>query len=163
MKKLLVAAAFLAMTAGTISAQAQDKSVRALLGFTSGAVHFGADFEAKQSSLHGLGGYFFFQTEEDEAGKVAVSQVIALGANLPVHLLNHSTLDAYIAPGFGIAMVEFGDDDETTFGPSLKIGLDYKVGATTKVGAQYSKFYNWMSDEAAGSVEYASAAVTFGF
>lgn len=163
MKKLLVAAAFLAMTAGTISAQAQDSSLRALLGFTSGAMHFGADYEAKQSSLHGLGGYFFYQTEEDEAGKTAVAQVIALGANLPVHLLNDSKLDAYIAPGFGIMMVEQGNDDETAFGPSLKIGMDYKVAPTTKVGVQYSTYYNWLSDELIGSVDYASAAVTFLF
>lgn len=160
MRKLLVAAAFLAMTAGTINAQAQDKSLRALLGFDRGAIHLGADFEMKQSNLHGFGGYFFFQTDDEDAG---VPSVMALGANLPVHLLNDSRLDAYVAPGFGIAMVELGEQDETTFGPSVKIGVDYKVAPTTKVGVQFARYYNWMSDEAGSSADFASAAVTFGF
>jgi hypothetical protein len=160
MRKLLVAAAFLAMTAGTISAQAQDRSLRALLGFDRGAIHLGADFEMKQSNLHGLGGYFFFQTDDEDNG---VASVMALGANIPIHLLNHSTLDAYIAPGFGIAMYELGLVDETLFGPSVKIGVDYKVAPTTKVGVQYSKYYNWMSDEVDSNLEFASASITFGF
>ena len=161
----LAALAFCVLTAGTFSAQAQDKSVRALLGFRQGALHIGADFEAKQTSLYGFGGYFFMQTEQDGANEAAVAEVMAIGGNVPLHLLNDSNLDLYVAPGFGIAMVEQGTADETTFGPSLKMGAEYKVSPTVKVGAQYSKYFNWMSDEPGidANVEYASAAVTFGF
>lgn len=161
MKNIFLAAlAFVALTAGSINAQAQDKSLRALLGFTRGAVHLGADFEMKQTNLYGFGGYFFMQTDDEDEG---IAQVIALGANLPVHLLNDSKLDVYVAPGFGLAMVELGTVDETTFGPSLKTGVEYKVAPTTKVGLQYSKFFNWMTDDAPASAEFASASVTFGF
>ncbi|MES2769752.1 MAG: hypothetical protein V4596_11465 [Bdellovibrionota bacterium] len=158
---LLAAVAFCVLTAGTINAQAQNKSVRALLGFTQGAIHLGADFEMKKTNLYGLGGYFFMQTDDKDA---AVSEVMALGANMPIHMLTDSNIDVYVAPGFGIAMVDTGLEDETTFGPSLKIGADYKVSATAKVGVQYSKYFNWMTDDITqSSFEYASAAATFAF
>lgn len=157
---LLAAVAFCVLTAGTINTQAQDKSIRALLGFTEGAIHLGADFEMKKTNLYGLGGYLFMQTDDEDA---AVSQVMALGANMPIHMLTDSNIDVYVAPGFGLAMVELGTVDETTFGPSLKIGAEYKVSPTAKVGVQYSKYFNWMSDEADASYEYSSAAATFAF
>lgn len=171
MKKNIIftIAMFFAIATASVNANAQyggDKSLRALLGFTSGAIHLGADFEVRQSSLMGMGGYFFFQTDEYDPGSVTVYEVLALGAFAPVHLLNDSKVDAYIAPGFGIAMVDNpapNGDDETTFGPTVKIGVDLKMSPTMKFGLQHFIVTNWLSDDAAGEISFTSAAATFAF
>lgn len=168
MKNIFVTAfAFVALTAGAFEANAQEKTLRALLGMTQGNLNLGADFEMKQSSAHGLGGYFFMQTDDDTANP-SVYGVMALGANMPIHLLNDSMIDVYVAPGFGILMIDdYGSgaqkDDETTFGPSLKIGAEYQVSPQASIGLQYMNYYNWFSDDVTFKAEYVSAAATFAF
>lgn len=168
MKKnlLVMVAAFFAITATANAQYGGDKSLRALLGFTSGAINIGADFEVKQTSLYGVGGYFFFGTDEYGAGKVTVYEVMALGAFAPIHLLTDNSVDVYVAPGFGLAMVDNpapNGDDETTFGPTLKLGAELKVSPTMKIGLQHFIITNWMSDELADQISYTSAAATFAF
>lgn len=162
----MAAIAFGILSSTALTANAQG-TLRGLLGFSGGAINIGADYEIKRDSMTGFGGYVFLQTDEKKNGTVLVNQVLALGAFAPVHLLNHSKIDAYIAPGFGIAMIDdvgpANNDDETTFGPSLKIGVDCRVSPTVAVGVQYSKFYNWLSDDAPTSSEHTSASATFEF
>jgi len=157
---------FAVLTATAFNANAQyggRNSLRALLGFSSGAVNLGADFEMKQTNTYGLGGYLFFATGDKDANNY---QVLALGAFSPIHLLNEDRVDVYLAPGFGLAMIDDsapGGDDETTFGPSLKIGAEWKVSPTVKVGLQHFTVVNWMNDDAISQAEYTSAAATFAF
>lgn len=161
MKNIIVAVlAFVAMTVGTFSAHA-DNSLRGLLGFSGGALNIGADFEARRDNTFGFGGYFFLQTDEKNGNNISVYEVLAIGAFAPVHLLNHSKVDLYIAPGFGIAMIDTGPDDETTIGPSLKVGVDCRISNNLKAGIQYSMFYNWLSDKAPQGTEHTSATLTF--
>ncbi len=156
---ILAAIAFTAMTAGSLTANAQS-SLRGLLGFSGGVVNIGADYEAKQDNTFGFGGYFFLQTDEENS----VSEVMAIGAFAPVHLLNHSKVDLYIAPGFGILMIDEGNpngDDATTVGPSLKIGVDCRISRNLKAGIQYMNYYNWLSDKVASGTSHTSVAFTF--
>jgi opacity protein-like surface antigen len=168
MKNIFIAmVAFVAITAGTFSAKAMqgDNSLRALIGFTSSAVNIGADFEMRKSHLYGFGGYIFMGSDQDGTGKVTVPDVMALGVFAPVHLLNDDMIDVYIAPGFGFAKVEYPSStvDETTFGPSFKIGAEYKVAPTVKLGLQHFIITNWMSDELADQISYTSFAANFAF
>lgn len=136
---------------------------RGLLGFTQGAINFGAEYESRKSSIRSVGGYFFYQTERKEGGVIEVPQVMALGGYMPLHLIGKNVIDLYIAPGFGLAMVKVGTDTETGIGPSLKIGAEYRTSATTSWGLQYGTYYNWFSQEAPAGADYASGAVTFLF
>jgi hypothetical protein len=166
MKNIFTAlAAFALITTGTLSAQAQsgNSSLRALLGFTSSAVNLGVDFEMKQSRLYGFGGYIFMGSDQNDAGKTVVPGVLAVGGFAPIHVLNDEMVDVYVAPGFGIAKIDHPRDDNTTFGPSLKIGAEFAVAPTVKLGLQYFVITNWLEDEETDQVSYTSAAATFSF
>jgi opacity protein-like surface antigen len=171
MKNIFTAfVAFAAITAATLSANAQmsgNSSLRALLGFTSSSVNLGGDFEVRQSHLYGVGGYFFMGSDQDGTGnKVTVPEVLAVGGFAPVHLLSDDMIDVYIAPGFGFAKVKYpgtGNPDDTAIGPTLKLGVEYRVAQTVKLGLQYFVVSNWMSDELLDQLAYTSAAATFSF
>jgi len=168
MRSILTAlVAFATITVGTLSANAQmrgDSSIRGILGFSSGSVNIGADYEMKRTNLCGLGGYFFLGTGDDgTGGNVQVPDVLALGVFAPIHLLNDSNIDVYIAPGFGFAKIEVKPVDKTTFGPTVKIGAEYAVAPTVKVGLQYFVITNWLSDELSSQLSYTNASATFSF
>lgn len=160
--------AMCAITTGSISANAMsgDSSLRALLGFTSGSVNMGMDFEMKQSNLYGIGGYLFMADDQEGTNKVTTYKVMALGAFAPIHLLNDAMIDVYVAPGFGIVSIEHPSNtnqDDTSVGPTLKIGAEYKVAQSVKLGLQYFIVQNWLSDEVPDQAGYMSAAATFLF
>ncbi len=169
MRKIIICklAIFMAITTASLTANAQyagEKTVRALLGFKGGAIHLGADYEVRQGGVLGMGGYFFLQTDDD--GPNPVHEVLALGAFAPVHLLTDSRVDAYVAPGFGFAMIDHpspAGDDETTFGPSFKVGVDFRASGNMKVGVQHFILTNWLSDETMDQVSFTSASFTFAF
>lgn len=168
MKNILTAlVAFATITAGALSANAQmrgNSSVRGILGFSSGSINIGADYEMKRTNLFGLGGYFFLGTGDDGTGaKVQVPDVLAVGAFAPIHILNDYQLDVYIAPGFGFAKIEVKPTDKTTFGPTVKIGAEFAVAPTVKVGLQYFVITNWLSDELSSQYSYTNASATFSF
>lgn len=166
-RTLTALAAFALVTAGSLSANAQmrsNSSIRGILGFSSGSVNIGADYEMKKTNLFGLGGYFFLGTGDDGGGSsVQVADVLALGAFAPIHIVNDYQLDVYIAPGFGFAKIEVKPADETTFGPTVKIGAEFAVAPTVKVGLQHFIITNWLSDELGSEITYTNASATFSF
>jgi hypothetical protein len=94
--------------------------------------------------------------------------MIAFGAIAPIHLLDNGTIDAYLAPGIGLAIVNgidgtTADDDVTTFGPSMKLGAEWKFTPVIKGGVQYFEVYNWFSDKTVSSARYASLTLGIGF
>lgn len=162
MKNILVVA--LVFVGLSSAAQAQDKSLRGILGFSSGAVNLGADFEMKQTNTLGYGGYFFFGSDEDNNAAATRPEVLALGGLASIHLLNDNNVDVYVAPGFGLAKIEYpAGDDEMTFGPTVKLGAEFKVAPTVKVGLQHFIITNWLSDEVGSEISYTNAAATFAF
>lgn len=163
MKNLLGLIAVLAITAGSISANAQMRGsnlVRGILGFSSSALNIGADYEMKHSGSINLGGYFFLGTDDKDNG---VPQVLAVGVFAPVHFLSEDLVDLYFAPGAGFAKIDNNVHDKTTFGPSVKLGADFKVAPRVKVGLQYMVITNWMSDKLDSQYSYTNAAVAFSF
>jgi hypothetical protein len=144
------------------TAIAQENHARAILGFSSGELNIGADYESRKGNI-GIGGYFLFSGDDEDTAK---NEVLALGAMAAIHLVDNSAVDVYIAPGFGIAMIEepgAGGDDETTFGPIMKVGAEYAINEKAYLGLQHMFVYNWMSDEVADSASFLNVAATFLF
>jgi hypothetical protein len=130
---------------------ASESYLQGALGFESGAVNIGFDYESRKSGSNaGYGGYFMFSSEKDGAS----AQVLSFGAMSKIHFFETEQFDFSLAPGFGISMVEIGNADETVFGPILKLGLLYKFSDKVAFGGEMFKAYNWLSDEFAGTLDY---------
>lgn len=134
-------------------------AVTGYLGFGSGALNIGGGFESSMTSDTGIGGYFMVWTEKKDAGR---PQVITFGGDVKVHYRTGG-FDFYGAPGFGIALIDTPADDETTFGPSMRIGVLYSFTPTVAVGIEHMTVFNWFSDKMVESAETANAAVRFNF
>lgn len=136
-------------------------SLTGLIGFSQSAVSFGANYEHRLDTM-GVGGYFLYSGEQKDAGK---NQTISFGGLAPMHLLDDSRLDVYLAPGFGITMVKgiSGQEDQTIFGPLWKIGAMFKMNSTVKVGLEQTNLVNWFSDKVSADVNYTNFAVNFAF
>lgn len=138
-------------------------SVTGYLGFGQGALNIGADFESAISSDAGVGGYFMLLTDAERSNVTIRPQVIAFGAQAKVHY-RPGSWDFYGTPGFGIAMLDANNDDETTFGPSMRIGVLYALSPTLSVGIEHATFFNWFSkDVGAESLETSNAAFRMSF
>lgn len=162
MKKIILVASML-VASMSFAQRSANNELNINLGFTAGAANLGALYEMNVNESLSWGGYFFTQSEKDNT----VEQVTALGALMKVHLVQKNDVNAYIAPGFGIAMMSdvgpANDDDKTVFGPSMRIGAQYHLNSTTKLGIERILFTNWFDDEAPSSVEYTSAVLGFEF
>lgn len=167
MKKLVLLASLITSVAFAQrgAATSGGAEVNANLGFTSGAINLGATYEKGTNDLT-WGGYFFMQTEKEDAG---VPQTMNFGALMKVHVMNTSTVDAYIAPGFGISMLNdytpIGGgtaDDKTIIGPNMRIGAQYQVNPSMKVGLERIMFYNWFDDEVI-PFPFEHTSLVFGF
>ncbi len=163
MKNILITAAIL-LTA-TLSQAAYYSSskstVTGIIGFASGAVNFGANYEHHIDAM-GVGGYFNYNSEEKTSGR---NQIVSFGALAPLHLLDDSKYDVTVAPGFGISMVKGlpGNDDQTVFGPLWKISTFFKMTSTIKIGLEHTELVNWFSNKVAADIRYTSFAVGFAF
>ena len=165
MKKLLLIASLL-MASVSFAQRGSASELNANLGFTAGAINLGATYEQNRSDVMGLGGYFFLQTEKDDA---AVYQVMALGALMKIHLVQKGEFDAYIAPGFGITMISdyptgpAAEDDKTVFGPSLKLGAQLKFSPAFNLGVERMIVTNWFEEKAPSALEGTTLSMTFNF
>lgn len=155
MKKSFLSAVLL-LTSFAAQAQDPDSYMQAVLGFESGGVNIGFDYESRAvGSNAGYGGYFLFSSEKDGVS----AQVMSFGAMSKIHLLDDRKFDISIAPGFGISLIELGPAEETILGPVLKFGLLYKFSEKVAFGGEMFKAYNWLSDEFGGSLDYFNLAL----
>ena len=140
----------------------ESNNVRGILGFSQGALTFGADYERRLDSVFGVGGYFQFSSEQKDAGK---NQTMSFGALAPLHLLDDSRFDVFMAPGLGITMVKglYGINDETMIGPMMKSDLQYKFTPTLRAGLEYVYLANWFSTKLPSFYSYTNAIMTFIF
>jgi len=135
---------------------ASDTYIQGVMGFESGAVNIGFDYETRESgTAAGYGGYFMYSAEKSGVS----AQVVSFGGMSKIHFFENSKFDLSIAPGFGISLIEAGSSDETVLGPIVKLGLLYKFSDKVAFGGEMFKAYNWLSDEFGGSVEYFNFAV----
>ncbi len=170
MKNFFVTAALILVAGSTFAASkpadryysaSSNSTVHAKLGFQSSAPNLGADYETRSNSV-GFGGYFFMQTEKEKSG---VHQVMAFGAFLPVHLLDDAQVDAYVGPGFGLAMIKgfTGGTDETIIGPSWKVGILYKAASNVEVGLETFEVFNWFNEKVGNQGPVTSLTAAFHF
>jgi hypothetical protein len=148
-----------------------DNEVTANLGFDMGAVNIGATY-VKPNGDFGFGGYFMYQSSKDKDNATVVTGVTALGALIKVTLVDNHRVRAYVAPGFGIAMLKDGSidrngkkSDETLISPTFKMGVQLKVSPTCSVGLERMDFTNWLNDSVNNFTgpEYYSVAASFEF
>lgn len=145
-----------------LSATAHADTMQGIFGFNSGAVNFGAAYEHELDRGLGVGGYFYFASDEKD---LTIPEVVSFGANTKLHLRALSDkVDVYVAPGFGIHMVDFKEAsnvDETVFGPTMAIGALFQVTKKVAVGLENLRIYNWFSDEVGGPLNYMNATLVF--
>lgn len=158
--RYMITSLFMMLALGSV-AHAQN-SIKPVLGFSQGAVNFGVDFEHALDNSTGVGGYFHYASKDTDSGK---PQVISLGGFMPVHFTNDNKyFDTYLAPGFGISMVDVpAGDDKTVMGPSLKLGFMYKLNATMKLGLDHFHIVNWFEDTVSANSSFTNAAMSFAF
>lgn len=132
--------------------------VTAKLGFVQGAANLGVSYNMMNDGA-GIGGYFHMQTEKKNNGVIGVYQATALGVNYKMNLIDSSHVTAYMAPGFGIAMIKDGGtntttgaaSDETVFGPAYALGAQIKLQAGMAIGLERMAYTNWFNDKVQGS------------
>lgn len=161
--RLFVSLAILVL-AGS-SGFADDKSATALIGFSQSSLGFGANYENKISQTLGLGGYFLYSSEKKDASK---NQVISFGGAATAHLIDNNDFEVTMGPGFGIIMVKgqtgtLSADDQTTFGPSWKMGFLFKTKTQLKLGLEQTELVNWFSEKAPGHFSFTNFALNFQF
>jgi opacity protein-like surface antigen len=148
-------------------------TVRLLMGASQGSSNFGLDYERRAGPI-GLGAFLLKtskRTVDPTATGLAVlsrPETYVLGLNAPLHLVDRSNFDIYLAPGLSVASVtdvDFGTEKKNvvTFGPTLKIGAMYYVSNSVSVGLDYMTVTNWFSDRVAGQQDYANLAVGYTF
>jgi opacity protein-like surface antigen len=150
-----------------------ENEVTGLFGMVAGSPNFGVTYIRSKTDF-GFGGYFFMQSSKDKNNVPVVSQVMAFGGLMKVTLMENRMVKAYIAPGFGIAMVKDGStsaatgkkSDETIISPIYKLGVQFKASPNFIVGLERFQLSNWLNDSLnsyAGPSEYYSITGTFEF
>lgn len=141
-------------------------------GLVAGAITLGVTY-VKPKGDFGFGGYLFMQSSKEKNNTPVVSSVTAFGALLKVNLVDSRSIRAFVAPGFGIAMIKEGSisgtgskSDENIISPTFKMGVQYKFNSTTAVGLERMQFANWLNDSLnnyAGPAEYYTVAASYEF
>lgn len=116
------------------------------LGFTEGGFGLGAEYEYAAASTFGLGGYTRFYKKDTDR---SIPGYFTFGAFIRPHF-HRKAWDFYVSPGFGVISIDDRSDDETTFGPSLAIGLMYQIQGQIAIGIENMKHYVWFSDDYRG-------------
>lgn len=129
------------------------------LGMTSSAINLGARLDTSKSP-GSLGGYFFIQTEKNEAG---VGQVITFGGHTQFRFMDTNTAFAYFAPGAGLAMVKGGNGDNTVLGPSFRYGAQIKLSNGGAIGVEHFEIWNWFDSKTANAAAFTSAVYSISF
>jgi opacity protein-like surface antigen len=151
-------------------------TVRLLLGSSQGSTNVGLDYE-RRAGAGGLG-VFLLQTSKRTVASVPVGVVSAvnsrpetwtLGFTTPLHLVDKSNFDLYIAPGLTVMSAKditttAGDTkDVVSFGPALKIGTMYYFTNNWSAGLDFMTLTNWFSDRVSGQESYANFALGYTF
>lgn len=156
-KKVLLAAAVTAA-----SSVALADTVQGYFGFRSSAPVFGAAYDHRLSDGYEVGGLFLMASEEDDV----VNEIMTLAGRVKASFRPTSpNLNMYVAPGFGIHMIEDGSledgDDVTALGPILQLGVLMQATPKVAFGVEVTNIFNWLADDAASDAKMLNATVTF--
>ena len=167
MKKLIIIFAGILMS-GAVHAQSIEgvkegsNTLRLLLGATQSAFNGGLENE-RRSGTWGVGAFLLSSTKDSDANK---PETLTFGLDMYSHLIDRNNLDVYVAPGIAVsnsdAATEAGDDD-TLFGPTLKIGTVYSLNHGWGVGLEYLRVFNWFSEKSPAQMDFANFVVSYSF
>lgn len=159
MNKLLLA---IATVAAVSSANAMQLKIH--LGMPQGAMNIGATFLAADDNATGWGGYAHIQSEKESNNVVIVDKYTTFGALYQIAVLNNNTHLVYVSPGFGVLQAEDGaGDNQTAFGPSMKIGAAWKINDQMSLGLEHAEFVNWSTDKLGAGGDLDTAYFAFNF
>jgi hypothetical protein len=127
------------------SASYADKLYTNLTFDNVGKIGLGVDYEAQSTSTIGYGAYsrILFDDDDEESGE-RQNGVLALGGFMRAHF-TQDTIDFFISPGFGMAQIDLGEDDETVLGPAFMTGFNVKM-STFSLGFNITQLYGWFGD-----------------
>lgn len=137
-----------------------DKELKISLGMWASALHFGAQLEMPQNDGTSFGGYIFNQTEKESAG---IGNLLALGGQYCIELLDSGKNKVYITPGFGLFKAKYQGEDETALGPSMRLGTSWKLANGAAFGLERFSVFNWTSSKGSSGASFYSAVYSFGF
>lgn len=140
-------------------------TVRLLLGAHSGANHIGLDYEHRMGVV-GLGAYLL---QANESAAVGRDEIMSLGFVTPVHIVDRSVFDIYVAPGINVSQVKDGGgfrgltdvDDETAFGATMKFGMMYYCNKYWSWGLDFVRIHNLNVAETADQVDLVNFALGY--
>lgn len=151
-------------------------TVRLLVGSSQGSTNIGLDYERRMGPV-GVGA-FLLQTAKRTVSTspgtynpavLSRPETWTLGVTTPLHLVDRSNFDLYIAPGLTVMAAKdvvstAGDlKDVTSFGPALKIGTLYYFNNNWSAGLDFMTLTNWFSDRVPGQESYANFALGYSF
>lgn len=149
-------------------------NLRIFVGSSQGSTNVGLDYE-RRTGFTGLGAFLIHSAKRDvTTSNTGKPEQFGLGITTPVHLIDRSNFDIYIAPAITVLMTNdvvsdpaapTEKEDITTFGPALKIGTMYHLPQDSRwsVGFDFLTITNWFSDKVEGSQSYANFAVGYAF
>ena len=110
---------------------------------------------------------------KDKNNTTVVNQIMAFGGLLKVNIVNNNKIRAFMAPGFGMAMLKDASvnaagkkSDENLISPTFKMGVQYKFNSNILVGIERMLVTNWLNDSIntlGYPTEYTSVAATYEF
>jgi hypothetical protein len=114
------------------------------------------------------GASFFFQSEKKEDGVITLNQVIAFGAHVKVSLYESKNWIVDMRPGAHISIIDdvattTGRDDKTTFGPSFRAAIAYRITQQFEAGIERMELWNWFDGDAPSNSAYTSLVARFRF
>ncbi len=141
----------------TASAQGYGSPMHAIyggLGFWTGGMVLGVDYEYLGKQDFGLGGYLRMYEQDEDRQSPGVTTI---GFFIRPHF-NKKSWDFYVSPGFGIIKIDDYDsnrnngDDATTLGPSMALGLMYDLGGAISIGVESMSYWVWFEDDYRGQI-----------
>lgn len=170
MKIINLLAAIILFVSINASAQSKAAEFTGKFGMASGAIHIGGDYIKPQGD-YGFGGYLFMQTPRELSAVTTVSKVTAFGALIKLNVVEKNTIKAYVAPGFGVAIIEGGSingagrkSDENIISPNFRIGVQLINNQNFSIGLERLQFANWLNDNVnnySAPAEYYSVAASW--
>ena len=152
-------------------AMTSSAEVTGKMGMSMGSFNLGVDY-LKPHGDFDLGGYFFLQSPRESNNNTVVNKVLAFGGMIKLNIVEKSTIKSYIAPGFGLAIIEGGSinslgrkSDENIISPNFRIGVQYINSKNVSIGLERLQFANMLNDSLnnfSGPSEYYSVVISWG-
>lgn len=137
------------------------------LGFASGALNVGFQYNKEASHSAMYGAYIFLQNDKEKSGVKIVNRITSFGGQIKLNIFGNEMYSAHMSPGIGIHMIKDVPDssnagkttDVTALGPILRLGVFKQFSPQAKVGLERLEVWNWMSEDTSSNTEFYSVSV----